>query len=83
MAEYYGHDNLVENPPRLDFSVIDYSVLNKSQLLKLDSVGVWKPKVSESICLPQCPDTTGQCCYKWTDLVCRPPCLFTMMPWVM
>ena len=42
MAEDYGHDNLGENPPRFDFSVIDYSVRNRSQLLKLDSVGAWK-----------------------------------------
>ena len=42
MAEGYGHVNLGEIPPRFDFSIIDYSVMNKSQLLKLDSVGVWK-----------------------------------------
>ena len=38
----YGHDNLGENLPRFDFSIIDYSVMNKSQLLKFDSVGAWK-----------------------------------------
>ena len=38
-------------------------------------------QVSESICLPLGPDTTGQHCCKWMGLVCRPPCLFTMMPW--
>ena len=42
MAEGYGHDNLGESPPRFDFSIIDYSVMNRSQLLKLDSVGGWK-----------------------------------------
>ena len=46
MAEGYGHDNLGENPPCFDFSIIDYSVMNRSQLLKLDSVGVWKPNGS-------------------------------------
>ena len=46
MVEGYGHDNLGENPPRFDFSIIDYSVMNKSQLLKLDSVGAWKPNKS-------------------------------------
>ena len=42
MAEDYGHDNLGENSPHFDFSIIDYSVMNRSQLLKLDSVGAWK-----------------------------------------
>ena len=42
MAEDYGHDNLGENSPRFDFLIIDYSVMDRSQLLKLDSVGVWK-----------------------------------------
>ena len=42
MAEDYGHDNLGENPPRFNFSIIDYLVMNRSQLLKLDSVGAWK-----------------------------------------
>ena len=42
MAEDYGHDNLGENPPRFDFSIIDYSVMTQSQPLKLGSVGVWK-----------------------------------------
>ena len=42
MAEGYGHDNLGESPPCFDFSIIDYSVMNRSQLLKLDSVGAWK-----------------------------------------
>ena len=46
MAEDYGHDNLGENPPRFNFSIIDYSVMNRSQLLKLDSVGAWKPNKS-------------------------------------
>ena len=32
MAEGYGHDNLGESPPRFDFSIIDYSVMNRSQL---------------------------------------------------
>ena len=38
----YGHDNLGENPPRFDFSIIDYSVMNESQLLKFDSAGAWR-----------------------------------------
>ena len=42
MVEDYGHDNLGENPPHFDFSVIDYSVMNRSQLLKLDSIGARK-----------------------------------------
>ena len=46
MAEGYGHDNLGENPPHFNFSIIDYSVIHRSQLVKLDSVGAWKPKES-------------------------------------
>ena len=42
MAEDYGQENLGENPPRFDFSIIDYLVMNRSQLLKLDSVGALK-----------------------------------------
>ena len=42
MAEDYGHDNLGESSPRFDFSVIDYSVMTRSQPLKLGSVGVQK-----------------------------------------
>ena len=42
MAEDYSHDNLGENPPCFDFSIIDYLVMNRSQLLNLDSVGAWK-----------------------------------------
>ena len=38
-AEDYGHDNLGENPPHFDFSIIDYSVMAGSQALKLDFVG--------------------------------------------
>ena len=40
MAEDYGHDNLGENSPRFDFSIIDYSVMTGSQALKLGFVGV-------------------------------------------
>ena len=40
-AEDYGHDNLGENPPRFDFSIIDYSVMAGGQASKLDLVGVW------------------------------------------
>ena len=39
MAEDYGHDNLGENPPRFDFSIIDYSVMNRSQSSKQGFVG--------------------------------------------
>ena len=35
-----------ENPPRFDFSIIDYLVMNRNQLLKLDSVGAWEPNES-------------------------------------
>ena len=42
MAEHYGHDNLEENPPCFDFSIIDYSVMTRRQPLKLGSVGAWK-----------------------------------------
>ena len=42
MAEDYGHDNLGENSPHFDFSIVDYSVTNRGQTLKLDSVGAWK-----------------------------------------
>ena len=42
MAEDYGHDNLGESSPHFDFSVIDYSVMTRSQPLKLGSVGVQK-----------------------------------------
>ena len=42
MAEDYGHDNLGENSPRFNFSITDYSVMTKSQPLKLGSVGAWK-----------------------------------------
>ena len=42
MAEDYGHDNLGENSPRFDFSIVDYSVMTGSQALKLDFVGVWE-----------------------------------------
>ena len=40
-AEDYGHDNLVENPPRFDFSIIDYPVMAGGQASKLDFVGAW------------------------------------------
>ena len=39
-AEDYGHDNLGENSPRFDFSIIDYSVMTGSPAFKLGSVGV-------------------------------------------
>ena len=39
MAEDYGHDNLGENPPRFDFSIIDYSVTAGSQASKQGFVG--------------------------------------------
>ena len=39
MAEDYGHDNLGENSPRFNFSIIDYSVMAGSQALKLGFVG--------------------------------------------
>ena len=40
MAEDYGHDNLGGgNPPRFNFSIIDYSVMAGSQALKLGFVG--------------------------------------------
>ena len=42
MAEDYGHDNLGENSPRFDFSIIDYSVMTGCQALKLDFVGAWE-----------------------------------------
>ena len=42
MAEDYGHDNLGENPPHFDFSIIDYSVMAGSQALKLGFVGAWE-----------------------------------------
>ena len=42
MVEDYGHDNLGENSPHFDFSIVDYSVMNGGQTLKLDSVGAWK-----------------------------------------
>ena len=42
MVEDYGHDNLGESSPCFDFSIIDYSVMNRSQILILDSVGAWK-----------------------------------------
>ena len=38
MAEDYGHDNLGENPPRFDFSIIDYSVIAGDQASRLDFV---------------------------------------------
>ena len=41
-----------ENLPRFDFSIIDYSVMNKSQLLKFDSVGAWK--LNESLIVLSC-----------------------------
>ena len=41
MAKDYGHDNLGENSPHFDFSIVDYSVMNRGQILKLDSVGTW------------------------------------------
>ena len=40
MAENYGHDNLGENTPRFDFSIIDYSVMAGGQASKPDFVGV-------------------------------------------
>ena len=40
MAEDYGHDNLGENSPRFNLSIIDYSVMTGSQALKLGLVGV-------------------------------------------
>ena len=40
MAEDYGHNNLGENPPCFDFSIIDYSVMAGSQASKQDFVGV-------------------------------------------
>ena len=39
MAEDYGHDNLGENSPRFNFSIIDYSVMTGSLALKLGFVG--------------------------------------------
>ena len=39
MAEDYGHDNLGVNPPRFNFSIIDYSVIAGSQVSKQDFVG--------------------------------------------
>ena len=42
MTEDYGHDNLGESSPRFDISGIDYSVMTRSQPLKLGSVGVRK-----------------------------------------
>ena len=39
MAEDYGHDNLGENFPHFNFSIIDYSVMTGSQALKLGFVG--------------------------------------------
>ena len=42
MAEDYGHDNLGENPPRFDFSIIDYSVMAGSQVSKQRFVGTWE-----------------------------------------
>ena len=41
MAEDYGHDNLGENPPRSNFSIIDYSVMAGSQASKQGFAGVW------------------------------------------
>ena len=41
MAEDYGHDNLGENPPRFNFSIIDYSVMAGSQASKQGFVGAW------------------------------------------
>ena len=41
MAEDYGHDNLGENPPHFNFSIIDYSVMAGGQASKLDFVGAW------------------------------------------
>ena len=40
-VEDYGHDNLGENPPRFDFSIIDYSVMAGSQASKQGFVGAW------------------------------------------
>ena len=42
MAEDYGHDNLGENSPCFDFSIVDYSVMTGSQALKLGFVGAWE-----------------------------------------
>ena len=87
MAEDYGHDNLGENPHHFNFSIIDYSVMAGRQALKL-GLQVRKSlmnlkQVFKSICSPRRLGTRGKRCYKWMDLVHRPPCLFTMMPWVM
>ena len=82
MAEHYGHDNLGEYSPHFNFSIIDYSVMAGSQALKLGSAGVRKlseSQVFKSKCSPRCLGTRWKHCYKWMDLVCRPPCLFTMM----
>ena len=40
MAEDYGHDNLGENTPHFNFSIIDYSVMAEGQASKPDFVGV-------------------------------------------
>ena len=40
MAEDYGHDNLGENPPCFNFSIIDYPVMAGSQVSKQGFVGV-------------------------------------------
>ena len=42
MAEDYGRDNLGQNSPHFDFSIIDYSVMTRSQPLKLGTVGARK-----------------------------------------
>ena len=39
MAEDYGHDNLGENPPCSNFSIIDYSVMAGSQASKQGFAG--------------------------------------------
>ena len=39
MAEDHGHDNLGENPPHFDFSIIDYLVMAGGQASRLDFVG--------------------------------------------
>ena len=40
-AEDYGHDNLGENPPHFDFSIIDYSAMAEDQVSGLGGEGVW------------------------------------------
>ena len=86
MAEDYGHDNLRENSPCFNFSIIDYSVMTGSQALKLSFVGARSltnlTQVFKSICSPRRLGTRGKHSYKWMDLVYRLPCLFTMMPQV-